>query len=649
MRTTMKKAAVASIAALMAVTPMASKPEQAVAADNQVKNVIMLIPDGMSMSATTIARYLLEGNETGSRNLTMDEYNTALVTTTWANGPITDSAPAGTAYSTGHKGQNGAVGLDATRTPKATVLEAAQLQGKAVGLVATSEFMHATPADYSAHDPVRGNYAAIAEQMLNQDIDVLLGTGAAKVPGATLDILATAEAKGYTILDDRAEMLATDATKLWGNFSNFMNEKGNLSYDLDRDPEKEPSLAEMTQKAIDTLKNDEDGFFLMVEGSKIDWAAHANDSIGILYDALAFDRAFKAAVDFAKQDGNTVVIAATDHGNSGISLGHYDLTGYDSAPFSILAPLRGATKTAEGAMALFNAEKSNVDEVLRAYGIQPNGYQPADAASSDRTTKNNAKVNALIETFKTTKASGDLIKIMNQLAYIGYSTGGHSGEDVPLYVYAPAGVSVPEGMIDNTDVAKYAATSMGLSLDDASSKLFVDVTSRPGAKVENNTLTLTENGKTLVVKANQSVATLDGVAKSLQGQVAVQINGKFYVPQTALNLIDSTTDTSKYTLSGTAFTSTSLGYKTTVTAAQGAEAEEVANPNLLVVGTLKSGGQVSWTVSIHKGATATTDIAVNNKFSSIAVYLMDGTINWNDTNFAGVKSNILTLTVPSAN
>ncbi|MBB3112423.1 alkaline phosphatase [Paenibacillus phyllosphaerae] len=507
--------------------------------ENQAKNVIMIIPDGMSLPATTIARYMLDGNENGQTKLNMSNYYVGRVKTTWAGGPITDSAPAGTAYAVGHKSTSGALGVDATLTPKATVLEAAQQAGKSVGLIATSEFMHATPAAFSAHDKARGNYAAIAEQMLNQNIDVLLGTGATKVPAATLDILATVEAKGYTVVDDRTELLATDATKLWGNFSNFLNDKGNMSYDIDRDPDKEPSLAEMTQKAIDVLKNDEDGFFLMVEGSKIDWAAHANDTIGILSDTLAADEAFKVAVDFAKKDGNTVVVSATDHGNSGITLGHYDLTGYDSAPFSILAPLREATKTAEGAMALFNTEKSNVNDVLRAYGIEPEGYQPADAASSDRTTKNNAKVNALIETFKSTKASGDLVKIMNQLAYIGYTTGGHTGEDVAIYAYTPAGISKAplKGLHENTDVANFMASVMGLNLAQATADLFVEVTDREGATIADNTLTLTENGKTLILKANQSTATVDGASVDLQGEVAVAINNRFYVPQSALDLL----------------------------------------------------------------------------------------------------------------
>lgn len=506
---------------------------------NTVKNVILLIPDGMSISATTIARYIVNGNEKGSNKLFMDQYVTGLVTTTWFNGPITDSAPAGTAYSTGYKSIPGSLGIDENKIPKATILEAAQMKDKSVGIIATSEFMHATPAAFSAHEEKRSNYAVIAEQMLNQDIDVLLGTGASKVKPEELNIIETAKAKGYEIVNNKAEMEKSKAAKLWGNFSNAFNSTDNLSYDIDRKASEEPSLAEMTAKAIDVLSKDKDGFFLMVEGSKIDWAAHANDTIGIVTDTLAFDKAFKTAVDFAKKDGNTIVVAVTDHGNSGISIGSYDLLGYDSAPFSILTPLKGATKTAEGAMALLKEDKSNVDEILKAYGINPAGYTPADITSKDRDTYNNAKVNRLITIFKTEPTSSNLIKIMNQKAYIGYTTGGHTGEDVPVYLYTPEKVSKAPlmGVNENTDVCIFVASSLGLSLEEATKKLFVDVTERKGASISGNVLTLNENGKTLTIKANQSTAKLDNKTVDLNGEVAVYINGRFYVPQSALDLL----------------------------------------------------------------------------------------------------------------
>jgi len=496
-----------SIPTLAATTPKA-------------KNVIMLIPDGMSIGATALARYKLDS--TGETDLTMSEYATALVKSSWANGPITDSAPAGTAYSTGNKSISGALGIDANKIPKATILEVAQLKGKATGLVATSEWMHATPAAFSSHEEKRSNYANIAEQMLNQNIDVLLGTGSAKVAPTTFDILTTANAKGYTVVNNKAEMLNATSNKIWGDFTATIGGKNNMSYDLDRNVNEEPSLEEMTKKAIDILSKDQDGFFLMVEGSKIDWAAHANDTAGIVGDTLAFDKAFKAAVDFAQADGNTVVVSVTDHGNSGISIGNYNLNGYDRALFSILDPIKGATKSAEGALALL----PNTDDVLRAYGIDP----------ADTTVK----VKEAIDAFKSTPNSNNLVKTLNEKAYIGYSTYGHTGEDLPLYVYAPSNIEAPIGLIDNTDVAKFMADSLDVNLDDATNELFVDVTSK--GTYNSITKEFSFTGRNAKIKANQSYATIDGASINLDGQVAVFIDNKFYAPKKLVNLVNKSLD-----------------------------------------------------------------------------------------------------------
>ena len=130
---------------------------------------------------------------------------------------------------------------------------------------------------------------------------------------------------------------------------------------------------------------------------------------------------------------------------------------------------------------------------------------------------------------------------MSAKAGIGYSTGGHTGEDVPIYVYAPDHISKQplKGLHHNTEVARFIESIMGLDLEDATRKLFVDVTDVQGANFDEltKTMTLTENSNTLVIKANQSVATLNGVVKELRGEVAVHINGRFYIPQYALDLL----------------------------------------------------------------------------------------------------------------
>ena len=119
-------------------------------------------------------------------------------------------------------------------------------------------------------------------------------------------------------------MRADTNSKMWALYADR-----EMDYDLDRNPDKQPSIEEMTKKAIEKLSKNDKGFFLMVEGSKVDWAAHANDPVGMATDFLAFDRAVGAALEFAKQNGETTVIITSDHGNSGVSIGRESCKGYD--------------------------------------------------------------------------------------------------------------------------------------------------------------------------------------------------------------------------------------------------------------------------------------------------------------------------------
>ena len=273
--------------------------------EKEAKNVILLIPDGMSVGGLTLARWYNGGDA-----LNLDEMASGLVRTYSADAPIADSAPAGTAMATGFKSYTGFVGVlpdentmpgmpaisaEERRSPVASILEAAKLDGKATGLVATSEIMHATPADFSAHDPSRKNYDTLSEQQVYQDMDVVIGSGSqyftSEVRGDKEDLLSVIQ-DNYQYADTPAEFNQVSTGKLWAMFDPV-----SLAYEFDRDPAKEPSLAEMTDKAIDLLSQDADGFFLMVEGSKIDWAAHANDPIGIISDILAFDEAVGVALD----------------------------------------------------------------------------------------------------------------------------------------------------------------------------------------------------------------------------------------------------------------------------------------------------------------------------------------------------------------
>lgn len=507
-----------------------------------VKNVILLIPDGMSTDGLTLSRWY-----NGGKKLNIDSMASGLVRTYSADAPIADSAPAGTAMATGFKSHTGFVGVlpdentmpglnplnqSDKRKPVATILEAAQLNGKSTGIIATSEIMHATPADFTAHDVSRKNYDSISEQQVYQELDVVIGAGTQyftdKKRGDKEDLLSVIKEK-YQYVTTPDEFNKVTSGKLWAMFA-----QSSLAYDFDRDSSKEPSLAEMTKKAINLLSQDEDGFFLMVEGSKIDWAAHSNDPIGIISDVLAFDEAVGVALNYAKSDGNTLVISATDHGNSGISIGSSKTdNNYDKTPLSaFIDPLKKASLTGEGIASKLNGDRSNAEEVMsKYYGI---------------TNLTNEEIKAIKNT-KDSEMNYTVGPMIGKRANIGFTTSGHTGEDVTLYVYSPTNIDQLTGTIENTDIATYMEKSMGLNLNSSTGRLFINARAAfesKGATVTFDNKTDVMNPVLIVVKGdfkieipiNKNVAYVNGTQIKLEG-VTVFNGIAVYVPQDAINLI----------------------------------------------------------------------------------------------------------------
>lgn len=506
---------------------------------SKAKNIIMFITDGTSMNSVTLARWYSE-----QKQLNMDPYFCGLTRTYPSDAMITDSAPGATAFSTGHKSHTGYIatlpevnnmpGLkplaeqDKNR-PVSTVLEAAKQKGKATGIVSTSETMHATPAAFSAHDNSRKNYDNLSEQQVYMGMDVVLGGGRdffAKERKDGENLINEIKNLGYEYVTTPEELKNAKTDKLWGLFADTA-----LAYDLDRDPAKEPSLAEMTEKAIDTLAKDKDGFFLMVEGSKVDWASHANDPVGVISDVLAFDKAVGIGLEYAKNHQDTVVIVTSDHGNGGISIGNSSLDkGYDTASFdSFMKPLKAAKTTAEGAAKLFDKERSNVAEVmLKCFGIN-------DLTEPEIKSIKEAKGDV-------TYAMGPVI---SRRAQIGFTTHGHTGEEVFLAAYAPDNQK-PTGLVENIEIAEYMANTIGVNLDDLTKQLFVEATE--GFKTvdatvkvnqtdkQNPVIVATKNGKELRLPVNKNIAVLNGKTTKLSG-VVVYIAGKAYVPQDAIDLL----------------------------------------------------------------------------------------------------------------
>lgn len=540
---------------------------QAIALDKQevkpVKNVILMIPDGTSLATVSIARWYQLYQHPDKQKLNLDPYLCGTVRTHSSNAPIGDSAPTTSCYMTGYPSLTGYVStypvadpendiypMDPTMAyqPLMTVLEAGRiLKDKATGLVFTCEFPHATPADCAAHSYKRGRYDWIAPQMVHNNLDVVIGGG---VSILTDDMKTYLQENGYGVYtNDIKGMRAHQGDKLWSLFADRA-----MAYDLDRNPEEEPSIAEMTELAIRKLSTDPDGFFLMVEGSKVDWAAHANDPIGMVTDFLAFDEACKVALDFAKKDGETAVVIVPDHGNSGISLGAARCGGYDKlTKDELFGSLAKFKLTAEGLAKKVNeVPYADVQKVF----IQYVGFELSD---EELTALNNCKDYEHSPLPKEERSDKDvhpslysgsltsfMSKLMTSKTCFGFTTGGHTGEEVFLAAYHPE-KTLPIGMLTNVELNHYLRALFGFTdeLEQLTSSHFAKHTEVfkglsyeivPG-KEEGETPTLVVKNKkkqlhitpfTNIVRTGKKK---DGEIRLESVTVYVDANDTFYLPQ----------------------------------------------------------------------------------------------------------------------
>jgi len=244
-----------------------------------------------------------------------------------------------------------------------------------------------------------------------------------------------------------------------------------MAYSFDRSSQKphEPTLAEMTGKAIEILSKSPKGFFLLVEGSKVDWASHEHDPIGVISEVLAFDDAVGVALDFANKNRQTLVLAFTDHGNGGMSIGSKstDKT-YLKLPYdAVLGSLKKAARTADGVERLLGKDPSEErirDAVGEYYGITDLKAEEIKAIHASK--KDLSRV---------------LGPMMSKRSHIGWTTSGHTGEDVFLYHY---GYSKPLGMVENTEMAYIVARALGFDLKRTDNRLFAaanDLFNKTGA------------------------------------------------------------------------------------------------------------------------------------------------------------------------
>jgi alkaline phosphatase len=293
----------------------ACQPKEQDQAPAKAKNIILLIGDGMGISQITAGMY------SNQNKLHLEQFRHVGLHKTYSyNDLITDSGAGGTAISIGKKTYNGAIGVDHDTLAHPTILELAEERGLATGLVATSTITHATPAAFISHQPSRKMAEEIAADFLTTEIDYFVGGGIDHFTNRKdgRNLLEELKAKGYVIGDSITAPLGDMRPDTTLNFG-YLTAKGSpVRYTEGRD-----YLELATSMGLDFLsKRSDKGFFLMIEGSQIDWGGHDNDPGYIIPEMLEFDRVVDLAYRFAESDGETLVIVTSDHETGGMSVNY---------------------------------------------------------------------------------------------------------------------------------------------------------------------------------------------------------------------------------------------------------------------------------------------------------------------------------------
>ncbi|WP_035334476.1 alkaline phosphatase [Dokdonia sp. PRO95] len=281
------------------------------AQNKKPKNIILMIADGTGLSQISASQYY------NTQPSNYDRFKTiGLIKTSSASDLITDSASGATAFSTGLKTYNGAIGVNTDTIAAPTILEDLEKRGFATGVIATSTITHATPASFYAHQKFRKMELEIAEDIVNSGVDFFAGGGRKYFENREdgNNLVATLESKGYEMYLDRLDpALSMKKDKNYGflladsGMPKFLDGRGSFLYDA-------------TQLGIKKLSQNKKGFFLMVEGSQVDWGGHNNDSEYLISELIDFDTVIGQVLDYAEKDGNTLVIVTADHETGGFTL-----------------------------------------------------------------------------------------------------------------------------------------------------------------------------------------------------------------------------------------------------------------------------------------------------------------------------------------
>jgi alkaline phosphatase len=405
-----------------------------VAAAPAPKNIIMLVGDGMGPAYTTAYRMYADDKSTPEVDQTVFDRLLVGMASTHPHpdeGFVTDSAASATALSTGVKTYNGAIGVDNNKKPVPTVLELAKQQGRKTGIAVTSQINHATPASYSAHNESRHNYDQIADSYFDNKIegqfvlDVMLGGGWKFFIREDRNLVEEFKNAGYQYVDKLPQLDTVAANQpLLGLFAEV-----GLPWALDS--KDDSRLGQLAKSAIRQLENDQ-GYFLLIEASQVDWAGHANDIASAMAEMHDLALTLEWLEQYILANPDTLLVATADHSTGGLSIGvngNYNwkpqwLKGLKASPTEIAVQM----VTSQDRVKLAN---------------QMLGFE---------LTAQEGKLLTRLRTEAYRDFQQIICQILDKRSYTGWTTGGHTGEDVQVFAKG-LGSELFNGHLDNTQIA----------------------------------------------------------------------------------------------------------------------------------------------------------------------------------------------------
>lgn len=447
------------------------------AQNGKAKYVFYFIGDGMGVNQVNGTETYLAAMEgrIGTSPLCFAQFpHVGLVTTFSGTNGVTDSAAGGTALATGHKTKNGTIGMETDLSTKVkSIAEKAKAEGKAVGIATSVSVDHATPASFYAHVKDRGMYYQIGKDLIAADFDFYAGSDFLQPKGENgeKDLYTQCQEAGYAIARGHADYRkkARKAEKMLLLQPEAASKQDNtaIPYAIDRGSN-DLTLQDITRAAIHFLSQKENGFFLMVEGGKIDWACHSNDAATLFREVIDMDEAVQVAYEFYEQHPDeTLIIITADHETGGIVLGtgeyelHTDLLKYQRQSAEAFSRMLAMQHQKEGKGFTWDFVRGQLEE---NFGF----WKHIDLNDKETTELEQAYKDfceGVAKDNKTLYASENIIaatarKIMARKAMVGWVSDGHSNGYVPVFAIG-TGAENFDGRIDNTDIPKKIAQIAG--------------------------------------------------------------------------------------------------------------------------------------------------------------------------------------------